>query len=52
MVKVHGEDWTLAGDGVARKGDVGDPEEELGADCLLQGKAGPCRRIDALEVRS
>ena len=50
-MKVHSEDWTLVGDGVARKMDVGDPEEELGEDYLLQGEAGLCR-IDALGVRS
>jgi hypothetical protein len=51
VVKGHSEDWTLVGDAVARKRDVGDPEEESGEDFLLQGEAGPCR-IDALEVRS
>jgi hypothetical protein len=49
-VKAHSEDWTLVGDGVGRKRDVGDPGEELGEDYPLQGKAGLCR-IDALGVR-
>jgi hypothetical protein len=47
----HSEDWTLAGDGVAGKMKVGDPEEEWGEGRLSEGEGGLCW-IDALVVRA